>query len=1048
MANDRKSGWQEFREGFKWMGQNVVTWISNLIAWKPYSENNTNARALLFWWEDTTQSQPTRADSISINKPTLNDVASWATNVTSVPDISTPQNLLWNSTSWLGDISEDRTVLDNVVPKDILWASNILQNTSLKESEKVMQAEEDAKNESWWKTVWNFFKSIRDSISDWNVSNILDTKRQADEKIVALWYNEDNWNILRLSFNEGQWLSDDFGDTFFKRWQENESIFNTLYSEYQDELADIVNGNYTNEEKYQMARAAYDKFLNEVNERKLLKVYEDDFYSDWLVYWWADKNTKVLWRRRDQFTKDQLDNLAKSSIKEAWIYEITPAQLDAFLEMYEANNESAQRYSLTDSTDTAKVRYELEDEWLATLKSTETHQIVDPAMAQIRALVDSGAVTPQVWNEILQRTYQVAENALNQMHLYLDEPLAYYKAVQNKDYWDLTTWEKAILGYGDGIMQFMDDYTKALQRWVSQTISWWIENWELVNVAETIDWLSITDFFKDAISDANIKAWWLDLLATESAIDAMQHINNNINYLYRQWKGNPLRRWWTEAQRIWWTYWYAFWELYQLWTYGWVKWIEALMWKENQSLADYDLADFTTGRMMTTDEGDFDRLLKQYWLAALENLPEFLWELEAIRPFLWWTSKYARLSSKIAELDKTARATRKLNTFSKIFNTAKQSVGDVQKAWGAKNWISKMYWAVSDGLSPKARAIMELWSNGIKRVVRDQAIDAIASYYDTESYSTPSFLLSVWLTWITELLPSILWDTQLYKMIKNKIKWLDWTSWTWWRLMDVINSDDELLRRRSNIFWTDFNTFKTIASWGWWDEVENLLKVSYNMLSPDWKMAINNFWKQQMLEQLRRIWTIDWQSTYWRNLMALINAEWSNISDIWKYILWAPWEVNVWWFTSSILFKEWAERQTRYLKQAYDVELDKISWQFRRGLENWFTKEQIEELASRTKYTDVIENGKVNSKYFEKDGDRYILNSDWANYLKLDVTDYTDAMRKADAIRAQAEGTKEFLDETIGEIAASKWISPDVISRMATSWAYQKMVDEFSRLVC
>jgi hypothetical protein len=51
------------------------------------------------------------------------------------------------------------------------------------------------------------------------------------------------------------------------------------------------------------------------------------------------------------------------------------------------------------------------------------------------------------------------------------------------------------------------------------------------------------------------------------------------------------------------------------------------------------------------------------------------------------------------------------------------------------------------------------------------------------------------------------------------------------------------------------------------------MKAAYNMLSPDGKVAINNFTKQQLFEQLKNIKTIDWQSTYGRNLMSLINAQ-------------------------------------------------------------------------------------------------------------------------------------------------------------------------------
>jgi hypothetical protein len=55
-------------------------------------------------------------------------------------------------------------------------------------------------------------------------------------------------------------------------------------------------------------------------------------------------------------------------------------------------------------------------------------------MAQIKALESDGVINEDTGTSIMQNSYTVINDALNQMHLYLDEPLAYYKAVKAKDY--------------------------------------------------------------------------------------------------------------------------------------------------------------------------------------------------------------------------------------------------------------------------------------------------------------------------------------------------------------------------------------------------------------------------------------------------------------------------------------------------------------------------------------------------------------------------------------------------------------------------------------
>jgi hypothetical protein len=194
---------------------------------------------------------------------------------------------------------------------------------------------------------------------------------------------------------------------------------------------------------------------------------------------------------------------------------------------------------------------------------------------------------------------------------------------------------------------------------------------------------------------------------------------------------------------------------------------------------------------------------------------------------------------------------------------------------------------------------------------------------------------------------------------------------------------------------------------------------------------------------------LDWNSSYGRNLRALIDANWTNVADVWKWIFGIPWKVDVWGFTSSILFKEWADIQTRYLKKWYDVALDNIDGGFRSKLQNWFTRADIEQIAWNTPYKSVIKDWDVNKNFFEIDENwKYILNWEWAKTLWLDVAEYTESMAKADLIRKEAEWTRDFLNENIQKLAEWKWISKGTIDKVINSWAFNKMVDELERIVC
>lgn len=1069
MADKKEGFWSFLTSPIKNMTDYVIKGVSNKIAGKDWSDENLKFGTITDYRWNRFQTQ-------APNQPTLNQIAiDTAQNsgpFVQNPDLTSPQNNLGtNSIWWQTDIDlTSWPTLSEVAQNSGTYSHNsILENLDISARDKVEANEKLINNEKEWnrfQRVGKFFsntrKSWRDSATDLLSSRLIDMERQKAEKYAAVGYNEDNWNIIRLAINEGQWMTDDFHDTLFSVWEWNSKIFDQLYSEYAQNNEMIQSSWLDDYTAAVLMQENKENFFNEVKERNLLKLYADDYYSNQTGWFYPNMVAKNMlswesfWdaldvrdRRKNQFTDEELKILANTwikSTKDKW--ELDEGMFDTFLQAYEENNRFNEIADIWVS-DTEKVRYTITEDALAEMRAWEAHQIYDWIWSQLTTLVDNWTISQDEANDILQNSYSwVADYLLDQMHLYMDPSLAYYAAVRNKNPWDMTDWERAILWYGPGMLKLMDDMTNAIWEYLKESIDKWIKDWKLSTSLEQINWMSITDFFKDAIKDSNIQAWGIDLSVRDSAVDAMQWINQNIAYLYWKDKGSRLRQTKTEAGKWLWVYWLIWWELAQDLTVGTLR----IFWADK--LADYTLADATKLMNLTTDTSalgseNFGRLLKKYWLAALENVPEFYWVYKSFSPLTRVGRAWGSYSmfQRINRMKNWVKKTRELQRY---FNTIKKWVGTVWDAWWSKNWISKITSGMSNKLWPTGNAIMKKWMDAIKRSVADQTIDMMASYYDTENYSMPSYLLSVWLTWLFETFPALFVDTEALKILKNSLtpgrSALDGT---WRKLMNTITSNEELMKRWTNIYWLDYDTFRKLAK-GWAaDSLDDVLRASYQALDEWWKAAVKTFSKEQAINQINSIMNIDWQSSYWRNLSRILNNSQTNWLDVWKYVLWIPWKIEYWGLQSSIMFKEWWETQTRYLLSEYDKKLDRITWQFRRKLENWFTENDIREIADITSgdvriYKDVLDWGKVNWKYFVKDWNKYLLNSEWADYLWLKVSNYTDAMRKADVLKAQSKWVEKEINEMLWKLSSWRWISDDTVEALAQSGAYSKMVDTFS----
>jgi len=1034
----------------------LMRWINNEVSRKDWGDENTTFSQAMNW-----QIFPTHTDSFSTsietpqNTPTLNDVAkqdvsNWGIDINKV-NVSpvTPSQTWW------------AVIDENVTPK----SDNFVDITKLEVEDlaKNHQKEEDIEDENWLQTGWRRSKWKYNEIADNRLADSLEAERQHMEKHMILAYDPDSEDVTELVFNTPQWWSDDFWATLYDRWGNNKEIFDSLYSEYIAGLETVAYSNLSPEDKQKASDALFDEFLNQVNERELLKAFDNDLYSDGKITMaLAWENTKLFWELKDKFSQEQLDAASKKKVKE-WVYKPTPEEFSDFLKMYEYNEGLRRDMSLdayywnSERPDKADITYTLTQETASQMQYAQANSILEPARVKLVWMIDDWKVSPSKANEIENLLISVTNDFVSNMHFWLDTPLALYVSTANKDYWTLTTWEKAVNMYWPQLQKLMEDYVSAVQKWVLATLDTVDSEWN-IHAPDMIDWMSINDFFKNAIAESNIQAWWWDLYSAESAIDAFQLINNNISYLYYSWKGNWLRQSWQEWQRILWGIWYTAWELSQLWfnwILQWADYLIGLSWNKS-SISDYMLADRLKWLTVKNNVSEFQRLLSNFWLWVMENWPEFLWEFAAFKAAfpenLFKLKMLDKWASAVKNLREATEARKKLWFITRWIQSLRKSINfPAHQNW--RNWLLRMvnWWLRSlEWTNQVTNNIIKIWQNIAKWAISDQLIDWLVSYYDTEAYSDLSFLLSVWLTWITEIASPLVKDSQIIKKFWNLLNWRERSQWTAWRVMSYLNSDEEALKRLELFFWKNNIPLETLKwIWAQWDKYEDIMKQALEYLPDSVRKGIEKFWKQAMFEQLRKLNYIDWNSPFWRQIINLVNNNWTNVADMFKLIFWIPWKVQVWWFVSNILLKNAGQTaQTRLLRKDYDTQLDFLEWGFRSRLRNWFTIDDLKQIQRETPYKELVKWWTPDPALFQKEWDKYFLTTEWTKKFKLDVSEYTESMRRADLRREAESETRELLDEKTKQLLDNEWVSPEIINRLATSWAFSKMVDDISTVVC
>lgn len=569
-------------------------------------------------------------------------------------------------------------------------------------------------------------------------------------------------------------------------------------------------------------------------------------------------------------------------------------------------------------------------------------------------------------------------------------------------------WNATSNNYWDWKWWVVYSWWKMLQSWIWR---FWFEWWEMTSY-----------LYRNTLERINTNQWYAE--ATAADLSNISLINTDKEWLWRTMKeyyssfneNVPEIAWALLADR----------ELTQ-----WTKLVKSLLSRGNKSLkitprlnSMLRAANKALKTEETIDKATPWTSFRTWW--RFEKFWKFSWKLQTTRNIENW----------INWISETSKASWLKNTSQWVKNFL-------------RNWIDKTYWLMN---SKEWRLWWEVAKNVISNTIADQRLDALMSYYDTEAYSPASFWISVWMSMITEVLSPLMRST-LWN-IASRTKVANWwfvnlVTWDWsntWSFVRYIDWDDWTSKRFDEIVWMLSNSWSPMTidnlkllSWSRWKllwNIDSLMK----QLWVQWADAMWKFSKDILFDKIRTRQEIDKSSEFYKRLTTLVNSDKTNISDVVKYVLWISWEVEVWPFKSIIKFKDWDSIQSRYLINwkwwsKYDLYLDRIDWQFINQLRNWFDEKSIREISKIEWYDWVLKDWDINSNMFEYDKKtkKYYINQNWADKFWLNISDYTDALKKADAIEAVAKNDEKIVMKMLKKLSDKSWIWLDTLWEL-TSW--------------
>lgn len=905
----------------------------------------------------------------------------------------------------------------------------------LAEKAKKQQEEE----ESWiLSRLWKWTKSIPWAVSDYFKWQKADSDAQAKEKWVAIWYDEDNWDVLYLDLNEDRWLFD-------LTWWRTRDWTRELYDKYKQEFIDQVNNPYATQES---TIEAWNEFYN--NTKWLFRIRADDYYSDWFFF---NDNWTRIGRRKDNFTQDELNTLAQNNVKK-WKYD--NLSFEEWMEFVQAdfdNQEIKQNiyswYGLAsdDNTDKITLSKAAQQDWFWWYQDT--------AMAWVEEALQTyiGSKNPNARNNALLNIYSAVNDQATREWTILQPIYAAEQVVLAKPANERTEWEKELLEKANLLRKLEVAAAKWLNNWAIQEIKYWTNNkWEIVESLDNFEW---NQSLSDVLSwEVKRLAWW-KWSSSDSTIDVMQQIANEALYSYHKWKGT----WWTKAWR--WVQkalspvWQWLWEAWQqvsmkimqaqnliystVTPWNWDDLARKVNWEEAVSAtATYLDQDFTVGRLIETDDWNIKRTIKKYLLEGAEYIPEIAGNLApdiiiaAVTWWVWWVTAIRN----IPRAYKAVKAMKWLSTLNKI-----RAFWSDLKWWA--QWIQWLKNAITSIKSVNQwwKVAWELADRAITQWLIDQAMDAQWSAFDTEAYSwtseTLSLLWTVWMNLIPELRK---WD--LISWIR-KIFQPDSVSWSIWDVADYMSSSPQAAQNIANVLWRNVSDI-------WVDDlrmfarnfkdISDAAKAAYDQLPIEWKNAANKWTKDLMNNYINQIY---WSNSEIAKTARIILSNGStNPADLIKYLGKIPGEVSFWPYVSSIRLKNWTQASAILKNANYDRQLDSLAWWFDSRLKNWFTQADIEDISKLKWFSDVP--SKQWDLFYEYWGRKY-LTEEWLDRFWLKAESMP--LETLWITLSEAEDTRELFKEKMKNIK-DKNISDTTIDAVADSWAYNEIVSKVKEIVC
>lgn len=966
---------------------------------------------------------------------------------TTLPNVQTAETLnqLINSENTTPQVQEEeqQQIVSN--PSEYFDYDKLNQDNVKKALE-----ERESWSESIWEWLTSWLKSLGTTIRQYDNWGKLSNEYERNRLATYIWYNRDSDEVYQLEL---------WKDYYSDNWK---TI--TTQQAFENALS-----------KYEAVLDAYwwEDAPIEVKAQAFEQLYED---TKWMfVAQWKDWYSSWDWlkRRKNLFTDEQLNLLANNWVS-WWKREPSKNQFTTFI------NNLWKNYDLQTSLQT---KYNLTDEDALDLDNSQRWRAQEVFMNKVMNWIVDEAKGKLKWTALQQFIGNAYEAWLNDFErawenasfTYEDAAILREKIKQGKT---LTAEEAKVLEYANTFDDMFNKLAYSRNEFILEHLSndsvW--KDWKIYEARDIFsNWRNLWNVMSEPV----LEAAWLELDQNKSWIDAFQRIGNDAKLAYN--KNVWTRYWdiWEQVQHYWWYVWDFLWEgwqttvrwLAQLWNYLWDletlnidSFEDRLSWKKAGSkIWEYLNQDATIWNLINTEEQwmianvfwqDAARNIRKFTRYWWEYWPEFAWNIIPdilLSSATWWGSVARHIPTAVGLVQKWAKALWLVNAANKI-----KWANLVRKAFGWIKWLEE--WANALIKAPETPSYLkyawERFGKLVKDWLIDQLIDAQYSIYDTEAYSDTSFGFSIWWTALTEIVPW-LYKTWILSALANSAMWNYITKGTAWDAIEFLSKPENqtILENSIKRFWKNwalsFDDYRKIADN--MSDLSDFLKNEYNKLPNELKPAATKWSKDLAWRLMNQVYDVNTNSILWRNLRAIISKEWTNLADLFKYIGWIPWDVEIGPWRSIIKLKNadgsvrnmlWIEwGSVTWYNQKLDMVLD---WWLTKRLEEWFTINDINAINSLSDYKDVT------TDFFSIWDDwKYYLTDAWAKRLWINTIDMPLAWQANKIAQAEAWEVSERFQDVMKNVRTSRRnLTDDTIDRIANSWTYQDVRDKVADIVC